>query len=125
MSSREEALCHIEFVAIGVKNGSSPGGAERITQETEALRGVWESLKERLVAEQEALRELQQSQEARVSLSGQLEREVTRLRTLVQKFGRELEDGGEEGSLAAWRKSAVSIQRWSYRIDSSKCDLRL
>ncbi|XP_012674769.2 nesprin-3-like isoform X2 [Clupea harengus] len=105
VSSREEALCHIEFVAIGVKNGSSPGGAERITQETEALRGVWESLKERLVAEQEALRELQQSQEARVSLSGQLEREVTRLRTLVQKFGRELEDG-EEGSLAAWRKSA-------------------
>lgn len=113
VSSREGALSHIESVAIGVKHSSSPGGAERVAQETEALRGAWERLRERLSAERETLEEQRQSQEACVSLSDQLEKEVTRLRAQTQKYGRELdgsssEGGGELGLLDAWRKSAVS-----------------
>ncbi|KAL2082350.1 hypothetical protein ACEWY4_022168 [Coilia grayii] len=113
VSSREVVLCHIESVGSEVKMSSSPGGAERIAQETEGLRGAWEKLRRRLLAEREALRELQRTQEVWTSLAEQLDREVTRLRARVQAFGQELEedcgeeDGREEeGSLAAWRKSA-------------------
>lgn len=118
VSSREGALSHVESVAIGVKHSSSPGGAERIAQETEALRGAWERLRERLSTERKVLEEKRQSQEACVSLSDQLEKEVTRIHGQIQRFGRELEgnrgeDRGEQGLLDAWRKSAVSTQRYS------------
>ncbi|XP_062406899.1 nesprin-3-like isoform X2 [Sardina pilchardus] len=110
VSKREASLSHIESVAIGVKHSSSPGGAERISQETEALRGAWERLRERLTAEREALRERRRSQEARASLAEQLEKEVARLHAQTQRFTRELEghseDAGEQSSLDAWRASA-------------------
>ncbi|XP_041950238.1 nesprin-3-like isoform X1 [Alosa sapidissima] len=109
VSSREGSLSRIESVAIGVKHSSSPGGAERISQETEALRGAWERLRERLAAEREALRERRQSQEARVSLTNQLEEEVARLHAQTQRFSRQLEgdseDGREQDALDAWRTS--------------------
>lgn len=113
VSSREGDLSDIESEAIGVKHSSSPGGAEQIAQEMEALRGAWERLRERLLAERGALEEQRQSQEACVSLSDQLEKEVTRLRAQTQRFGRELEensgeDGGEQSLLDVWRKSSVS-----------------
>lgn len=112
MSREEETLLYIEAQARAVKTNTSPAGAELITEEVEELRLTWQRLRLALVEIHSELKGSMDAQREYYTRREQLAEGIKRLRALVHKMSRQLEnkDGErtEENMVAQWKSYTVS-----------------
>lgn len=116
IAREEEALQYIEGQAEAVKVNTSPAGAELITKEVEELRLEWQKLREALVEIHAELKGSMDTQREYYSRREKLAEGIKRLRALVNKMSRQLEnkdrERSEENMVAQWKSYTVSTHSY-------------
>lgn len=120
IAGEEKTLQHVESMADMVRSNTSPAGAEAVVEEAEELRLGWQRLRQGLCEAEDGLRSSLDSHAQYVSRCQRLGEDISRLRALMQKLDRELEDSREAGEhthpneeqrVEQWRKYTVGMQR--------------
>ncbi|XP_044292114.1 nesprin-3 isoform X2 [Varanus komodoensis] len=127
----EKKLRLLEAQSVGVKQNTSPLGAEKITSELEELKKALEKLKLVSAEEEERLLRNLKSENAYHSQARLLEAEILEFRKNLQRLGNSLDPGdkvrSEEDLIALWRRymaTRAALSKEESKIERLKTQLK-